>query len=264
MFDSEMSNSAGAVERSDSASAPVPTTVRSTNNETGTNVQETGVDEPDVVKVAGDKLFRIQDNVLTTYDVAGDEPQQLSSMQLPDLRNGEILVSGDRVVVLGDLGGQYDEATGARIVVDRREPARNTPDRRADRLHRDHQRGPPARRRRPGRPRQRPPDARLHATPTAATASGRPSSATASWSATPRWPTGCRRSTASRSSTATTSRSPTMETALGTTTVVTFEPAVVEPTATAVATTATTSYFSPDRFYLAASGSPFGWWGSRR
>ncbi len=114
MFSAQSSDAAGSEEKS---TASAPTTVRSTNNETGTNVQENGVDEPDVVKVAGGTLFRIQDNVLTTYDVAGDKPQQLSALQLPDLHNGEILVSGDRVIVLGDLGGTHETTAGARIVV---------------------------------------------------------------------------------------------------------------------------------------------------
>ena len=54
-----------------SGSAPAP--VRSTNGETGTNVQEAGVDEPDVVKTDGKTLFRVQDGDLVTYDVSGAE-----------------------------------------------------------------------------------------------------------------------------------------------------------------------------------------------
>jgi hypothetical protein len=257
MFDAQSSDAGGA-ERS-TATAPVPTTVRSTSNETGTNVQEAGVDEPDVVKVAGDKLFRIQDNVLTTYDVAGDEPRQLSSLQLPDLRNGEILVSGDRVVVLGDLGRGY-ETTGARIVViDASQPGTPqvveetdyTATISAARLHGDVVRVvldnglPQLDFRYPdgrfGEERALEHNQQLVRDTTLAdwlpTVDGEPVLACDDVAI------------------------PTMETALGTTTVVTFEPAVVEPTTTAVATTATTSYFSPDRFYLAASASPFGWWG---
>ena len=39
---------------------------------TGTNVQEIGVDEPDVVKTDGRTLFRVEGNDLVTYDVTGD------------------------------------------------------------------------------------------------------------------------------------------------------------------------------------------------
>lgn len=258
MFDAQSSDAGGAAEKS-TATAPVPTTVRSTSNETGTNVQEAGVDEPDVVKVAGDKLFRIQDNVLTTYDLAGDEPRQLSSLQLPDLRNGEILVSGDRVVVLGELESGY-EATGARIlVIDASRPGTPQIVEETDyaatisaaRLHGDVVRVvldnglPQLDFRYPdgsfGEQSALDHNQELVRDTTLAdwlpTVDGAPVVACDAVAI------------------------PAMETALGTTTVVTFEPAVVEPTTTAVATTATTSYFSPDRFYLAASASPFGWWG---
>lgn len=258
MFDAQSSDAAGSAEKS-TATAPVPATVRSTNNETGTNVQEAGVDEPDVVKVAGDKLFRIQDNVLTTYDVAGDEPRQLSSLQLPDLRNGEILVSGDRVIVLGDLGGNY-ETTGARIVViDASQPGTPqivdetdyTATISAARLHGDVVRVVLDN----GLPQLdfRYPDGRFGEEGALDHNQELVRDTTlADW-----LPTVDGEPVVACDDVAI----PTMETALGTTTVVSFEAAVVEPTTTAVATTATTSYFSPDRFYLAASASPFGWWG---
>ena len=258
MFDAQTGTAAGSAERS-TASAPVPTTVRSTSNESGTNVQESGVDEPDVVKVAGDRLFRIQDNVLTTYDVAGDEPRQLSSLQLPDLRNGEILVSGDRVVVLGDLGRAY-ETTGARIVViDASRPGTPQIVEQTDytatigaaRLHGDVVRvvldnGLPQLDFRNPYGRFTEQDAEQYNRDLVA------DTTLADW-----LPTVAGQPVVGCDDVAL----PTMETALGTTTVVAFEAAVAEPTATAVATTATTSYFSPDRYYLAASGSPFGWWG---
>jgi hypothetical protein len=74
------------------------------NSATGTNVQEAGVDEPDVVKTDGDLLVRIQDATLTTYDVTGKEAEQLSQIKLDDFGDGEILLSGDTVVALGDDG----------------------------------------------------------------------------------------------------------------------------------------------------------------
>ncbi len=46
-------------------------TSRSTSNESGTNVQELGVDESDVVKVAGPLLLRMRDGELLAYDVSG-------------------------------------------------------------------------------------------------------------------------------------------------------------------------------------------------
>ena len=90
-----------AEQRSTSASAPLAATSRVTNGDSGTNVQEVGVDEPDVVKTDGRTLFRVEGDDLTTYDVTGDVVQRLGSADLVDLRDGEILLSGDTVVAIG-------------------------------------------------------------------------------------------------------------------------------------------------------------------
>ena len=84
-------------------------TSRSTSNESGTNVQELGVDESDVVKVAGPLLLRMRDGELLAYDVSGDEPALLSATRIDDSRGngvvgdpgGELLLVGGRAVVLG-------------------------------------------------------------------------------------------------------------------------------------------------------------------
>ena len=84
-------------------------TSRSTSNESGTNVQELGVDESDVVKVAGPLLLRMRDGELLAYDVSGDEPALLSTTRIDDARGngwvsdpgGELLLVGGRAVVLG-------------------------------------------------------------------------------------------------------------------------------------------------------------------
>lgn len=94
---------------SESARAGV-TTSRSTSNESGTNVQEVGVDESDVVKVAGSLLLRLRDGELLAYDVAGAEPRLLSSTRLEDARGtsawvddpgGELVFVDGRAVVIG-------------------------------------------------------------------------------------------------------------------------------------------------------------------
>ena len=84
-------------------------TSRSTSNESGTNVQEIGVDESDVVKVAGSLLLRLREGELLAYDVSGDEPTLLSTTALDDARGtdwpggpgGELLLVDGRAVVLG-------------------------------------------------------------------------------------------------------------------------------------------------------------------
>ncbi len=101
MFSAAMPLDGLARDSAEVAKAPGPATSRSESSDTGTNVQEAGVDEPDVVKTNGDLLVRIQDATLTTYDVTGAETEELSQITLDDFRHGEILLSGDTVVALG-------------------------------------------------------------------------------------------------------------------------------------------------------------------
>lgn len=76
-------------------------TTRQTNSDTGTNVQEAGVDEPDSVKTDGELLVRLRDDELIVYDVAGEQALRESSIDLTGLENGEILLAGDTVVAIG-------------------------------------------------------------------------------------------------------------------------------------------------------------------
>jgi hypothetical protein len=108
------------------AAAPAP--VRSTNGETGTNVQETGVDEPDVVKTDGTSLFRVQDGDLVTYDVSGAQVERLTSLDLPgapSAESTEILLSGTTVVAISQRGASTGDgrATTELVTVDVSDPA---------------------------------------------------------------------------------------------------------------------------------------------
>jgi hypothetical protein len=113
--------SAVAPQASRQYAAGVPSTVRSENGDSGTNVQESGVDEPDVVKTDGRTLFRVEDDDLVTYDVTGAEVERIGSADLDDLDGGEVLLSGDRLVVIGTDGGgagsYYPEARQTRVIV---------------------------------------------------------------------------------------------------------------------------------------------------
>ena len=112
-------SSAGSAE----LAAPAPATARATESGTGTNVQEAGVDEPDVVKTDGTLLVRMRDGELLTYDVTGDEPEQLGSLALPDAEAAELLLVDDRVVVLAGDESDYDRRGATRVlVVDLAEP----------------------------------------------------------------------------------------------------------------------------------------------
>lgn len=98
-LDRDLAESYGAGLRAPSRTSAK--TTRQTNSDTGTNVQETGVDEPDSVKTDGELLVRLRDDELIVYDVTGEQTLRESSIDLTGLENGEILLAGDTVVAIG-------------------------------------------------------------------------------------------------------------------------------------------------------------------
>ncbi|WP_134767032.1 beta-propeller domain-containing protein [Nocardioides sp. 1609] len=118
----------------DMASIPSPASEQSSKSlasytsaaeatDTGTNVQEAGVDEPDHVKTDGEVLVRLRGSELTTYDVAGDEVAELGSLDLGDFHDGEILLTGDRVVAIGNDGTRGSTGYGGAYRYSYVEPA---------------------------------------------------------------------------------------------------------------------------------------------
>jgi hypothetical protein len=91
-----------------------------TSSETGTNVQESGVDEPDVVKTDGTILLRLDGDDLTTYSVKGKAPERLSRLDLPGTTERgaqpEMLLVGDLVVVLSQRLSQDGPRTTVQTV----------------------------------------------------------------------------------------------------------------------------------------------------
>lgn len=79
----------------------VPQTDRQVGSDTGTNVQEASVDEPDTVKTDGKILVTVRDEDLVVYDVAGSSTDKLSSLELDGIEDAEILLTGDTVVAIG-------------------------------------------------------------------------------------------------------------------------------------------------------------------
>jgi hypothetical protein len=65
-----------------------------------TNVQEEGVDEPDVVKTDGKVVYAVADAHLYAIDAQSDTPKLLGSLQLAEGSGHEILLHGNRVLVL--------------------------------------------------------------------------------------------------------------------------------------------------------------------
>src|SRR5437764_6346762 len=67
----------------------------------GTNVQETGVDEPDLVKTDGNTLFMIDGNQLESVDVRGAAPKLLDTLKLANgWARSDLLLSGTHLLVL--------------------------------------------------------------------------------------------------------------------------------------------------------------------
>ncbi len=112
------------------SSAGSASTTPSTSSTTGTNVQEAGVDEPDTVKTDGRLLVRVlDDRTLVVYDVTGPEPVRLGSLSLTGLDAPELLLSGDRVVVIGQDADSSEGRIGPGtrvLVVDVADPASPT------------------------------------------------------------------------------------------------------------------------------------------
>ncbi len=92
-----------------------PTTQRQTSSDTGTNVQEAGVDEPDTVKTDGDLLARVRDDRLEVYDVRGEQVTRAGSLRLPGIEDAELLLSGDTVVAIG-TDDTTPEDRGSRVL----------------------------------------------------------------------------------------------------------------------------------------------------
>ena len=90
-----------------------------TQSGTGTNVQEAGVDEPDVAKSDGRLLARVERTGRTTdlvlADVTGETVEETARIDLPDVVDPELLLVGDSVVVVGG-DQEADGSPGTRIL----------------------------------------------------------------------------------------------------------------------------------------------------
>ena len=84
--------------------------------DTGTNLQEAGVDEPDVAKTSGGRMYTVVGPDLVVLDVGGPAPVELGRARLPGQVTGEaeLLLTGNRVVVLssGWLPGTGQDGSG--------------------------------------------------------------------------------------------------------------------------------------------------------
>lgn len=70
----------------------------------GTNVQEEGVDEPDLVKTDGETLYSVASGRLNAVDVRERRPRLLDSLKLQEGLSHELLLHGSRLLVLSRGG----------------------------------------------------------------------------------------------------------------------------------------------------------------
>ena len=93
--------------------APAPAAARDAGaqggapNFSGTNLQEAGVDEPDIVKTDGRRIFAIAGGKLHAVEAAGGASRLLGSLELKDVYPNEILLQGDRLLLIASEAYDY-------------------------------------------------------------------------------------------------------------------------------------------------------------
>jgi uncharacterized secreted protein with C-terminal beta-propeller domain len=103
--------------------APVPTAAadaavpKAGVDYSGTNVQEEGVDEPDLVKTDGKTLYVAANGRISSFDVTGRDPRLLDSIRLENAWSAQLLLHGDRLLVLTHGGYVWPMLPGAARVV---------------------------------------------------------------------------------------------------------------------------------------------------
>ena len=70
----------------------------------GTNVQEEGVDEPDIVKTDGNVVYAVAQGKLNAVDVSGPVPVLLGALPLGEGFGQQLLLAGDRLLVTATTG----------------------------------------------------------------------------------------------------------------------------------------------------------------
>jgi len=111
------------------AAAPAPASAPSPgdSDSSRTNVQEEGVDEPDVIKSDGRRIFTLANGKLLAVDGRAEKPRLLGSLDMNGY-GGELLLFGDRVLALSRSGPGFGvpvrPAFGVPVPPDGSAPAR--------------------------------------------------------------------------------------------------------------------------------------------
>jgi uncharacterized secreted protein with C-terminal beta-propeller domain len=100
----ESVTSAPGAKDNSGSTAPAPSATDGPGFST-TNVQEAGVDEPDIVKSDGRRIFTIAQGVLRVVDVSADAPKLVGTLELGGGYAHQLLLRGSRVLVLSTISG---------------------------------------------------------------------------------------------------------------------------------------------------------------
>ena len=121
----------GAMLRATSTEAASPDSVGT--SETGTNVQEAGIDEPDIAKLDGETLYVIERGALRSFDVGGDVPVPLDEVDLSGRAAGtQLLIGSGRALVIEDSWSRRGDAATELTEIDIVDPAAMAPIRRLE------------------------------------------------------------------------------------------------------------------------------------
>ena len=74
----------------------------------GTNVQELGIDEPDLIKTDGSRIVVVQGNELHLIDVSGAEAVLTDTLVLENHWSSDLLLAGDRLLIMASTEPAYD------------------------------------------------------------------------------------------------------------------------------------------------------------
>ena len=69
-----------------------------------TNVQEAGVNEPDLVETDGRTVYAIAGGAVEVVDASGPAPRRIARLTLDGVSPTGLLLVGGRLIVLGDAG----------------------------------------------------------------------------------------------------------------------------------------------------------------
>lgn len=105
LLEEDTAVSAAGAESGDAArTSSVPETGAVGPEATGTNVQEAGIDEPDIAKLSGTTLFSIKGRTLSAWDVSGsgEDADLLGELTFEgQLTEPDLLIYGEKLLVIG-------------------------------------------------------------------------------------------------------------------------------------------------------------------